>query len=101
MSASGKKHMLGVTTVVPDEHAHLPDVHAHAEFWNRTWDGQGRFCNIRGHDNQPVARGNALKHSCLGRPGQHGIQRQHMHGTRPCPLLFWLVLCASSPLKQP
>ena len=56
-----------------------------------TWNGEGGFCHIGGDHNEAAAGWWCLKHPALYRPGQIGIQGQHMD--QPCALLLPLALC--------
>ncbi len=57
-----------------------------------TWDGERRLSHIGGYNDEAVARGNSPEDGVLGTSGQHGIERQHMHGHKSCLLLPRLVL---------
>ena len=49
-----------------------------------TWYGEGGLCYIGGHHNETAACRGGLENPGLGRPGQVGVQGQHMH--QPCAL---------------
>ena len=66
-----------------------------------TWDGEGGFCHIGGHHNEAAAWWGRLKHLSLCRPGQVGVQGQHVD--QPCSLLlfpFDLALCPFNALSK-